>query len=746
VYLRKNSYLIVLLIIIILFSFIGNGSNILFAKKIKPNDKKEIKNKKEINKKTEKKQKILHYNITITATRTKKDIFNIAKPVSVISKKKIDKKAPNNVTELLTELPGVDINGVGANQSRPVIRGFRGQRILLLEDGMRMNNSRQQQNFGALPASVDIGIVERVEVVRGPASVLYGSDAIGGVINIITSDSNNIICKNKIYGNIGYRYSTMDRQNKEFLKLGGSYGKINFSINGNYRKAESYIAPSGSFGDVQLKQDTIVNDTGVNDYGIGFNFNYKISKQSNLLFKYKVYNAKNAGFGFVEPEQYNPGAPKIRIQYPLKKINKYVLKYENNKLNYVFADRMSLTGYITNNNRELNMDIFVPFGIPQNPKAGASVVSNNHTDITTYGFRYEFNKLIKNNTFTYGIDFYNDNSINTDLKISKVLGFGPPHPRIDNTPQVPNASYISYGFFLQDEISLFSKLSVILGLRYQNVIAKTKVTSGLEDLNLFLSKDNTLVGSANILYSINDNLRLFFSVGRGFRSPNIIERFFNGITPAGRAFQSRNLNLKAESSLNFDIGVKYRLNKLYFESTYFNNIINDGIRIDATGNKIAGMPEYRNINIDKLRMYGFEVFSKYYLKYGFSLTFNYTSMKSDNVGNPETPYTDTYSSKLNFSLGYEHPKKIFWLEYHLRINGNQKDVVLGKNPIGDILPGFSVHSINGGITLFKKSAFPQRLGFIFGNITNTLYAEFSNASFFRPAPKRYIVLTWSSKF
>jgi hypothetical protein len=95
---------------------------------------------------------------------------------------------------------------------------------------------------------------------------------------------------------------------------------------------------------------------------------------------------------------------------------------------------------------------------------------------------------------------------------------------------------------------------------------------------------------------------------------------------------------------------------------------------------------------------------------------------------------------------YDHPKRLFWVGYDLRINGEQKDVLLVQNPIGDIIPGFVVHSVSAGITLFKNSSFPQHLGIIIGNLTNVLYSEFSNASFFRPAPKRHIVLTWSTRF
>jgi hemoglobin/transferrin/lactoferrin receptor protein len=688
----------------------------------------------------------LHYEVTVTATRTKRDTFETPKPVSVVTRQKIEETAPNNVTELLTDLPGVDVNGVGANQSRPVIRGLRGQRILLMEDGIRMNSSRRQQDFGEIPGMVDIAEVDRVEVVRGPASVLYGSDAIGGVINVITRFPEFDLEGNSIHGSLGYRYSSADEQNKGTVNLNGHLGRLIFLFTGNSRKAKDYTAPAGTFGNITLAEDATVLDTGVKDYGYGFQLGYNISHKNQLYFKYDYYNAENAGFGLVEPDLYNPGDARIQIQYPMQKVRKYVFGYENRELAFPLADHISFKAYHRANVRDLAMSVWVPFNIPYLPGAGISLESKNYTDIKTVGFRLELNKGLKNHVVTYGADLFVDKTENTDSSATTVIGFGPPQPSVDNTPQVPNARYSSLGLFVQDDIALFNRTSLILGVRYQSVNAKTRETVGLEGEPTVDSTDQTLVGTANLIYGVTDNLRLVFSVGRGFRSPNLIERFFNGTTPEGSGFQSRNPNLEAETSLNFDIGVKYRRKNVYFETTVFNNIVYDGIRIAATGNEVFGMPEYQNVNVDKLRMRGVEVMGKLYFNFGVSFMANYTYIKSKDLGNPETPYVDTYSSKLNFDARYDHPGGLFYVAYHLRHNGNQKDIELGENPIGSTIPGFTVHSISAGLTLFRNSAFPQQLGIVIGNLTNELYSEFSNASFFRPAPKRHIVLTWATRF
>ncbi len=694
--------------------------------------------------KVDKKDEGIHYEIMVTATRTEKDIFEIPNPASIVSHQKILEQAPNNLTELFFDMPGVDINGVGPNQSRPVIRGLRGQRILLLEDGIRMNNPRRQQDFGEIPAMVDVAAIEQVEVVRGPASVLYGSDAIGGVVNIITQVPDYGFKDSKIHGNIGYRFSSADSQHKGNANLSGNFGNLGFMLSGTYRNAGSYEAPAGSFGDINLEDDTVINDTGVKDKSLNLFIGYRLLDNHDFSFKYEYYNSKDAGFGYVDPDVYDPGAARIKIQYPFQTINKFSLRYENRSLSSPFADGVSLTGFYIKNRRQLDMNIFIPFGIPGLPDAGIEMSQENFTDVRTHGFRLEITKVyLKRHIFTYGLDYVFDSSQNTDSSSTQLVGFGNLPPTLDNTPQLPFATYRSLGAFLQDDISLSSRSSLILGLRYQGVKARTKETPGLENEPLVNSQDETLVGTANLTYGLNDKLRFVAAIGRGFRSPNLIERFFNGTTPEGSAYQSRNLDLKAETSFNVDLGAKYRNRDIYFEATYFFNTIYDGIRISPTGNMINNLPEYKNVNIDRLRVQGIEALVNWSIKFGFSVKANFTHLISEDLGNPELPFVDTYSSKLNFYVRYDSPKDLFWIEYHLRNSGDQKDVDLGNNPIGPIIPGFTVHNLRAGITLFKKSQYPQRVGVIIGNLTNTLYSEFSNASFFRPAPKRHVVLTWS---
>lgn len=699
--------------------------------------------KKSIDKGTKRKDKVLKYEITVTATGRKADKFSIPKAVSIINQEDLKQKSPENISEILTALPGTDINGTGANQGRPVIRGMRGQRVLLMADGLRLNNSRRQQDFGEIPVLINQENIEQVEIVRGPSSVLYGSDAIGGVMNIVSKSAPVRLEGSSLRGALNYRYGSESSQNSGTVSLKGHLNQFSFTFRGNLRKAESYSAPSGKFGNIRLNEKTKVYNTGVKDRGFNLSLNWNFTTSSYISFKTDIYRAEDAGFGYISPEEYNPGSSTVELLYPYQKMNRYTLKYENSNLNSFFADRISISTYYLSNIRDLDMNISIPMNIPGNPAAGIHIKSKNHTDVKTTGLRLELNRAISSHTLTYGMDYYRDKSRNRDYSSTEVITFGPPKKSESNMPQVPNAKYSSLGFFIQDEFNIIAPLKTILGVRYQSVKAETEKTEGLDE-PVLSSTDETVVATANFIYSLTDNIKLVGSAGRGFRSPNLIERFFQGNTPDGSGYQIRNTDLKAETSLNFDLGFRYRTGTFYVEFTWFNNTIRNGIRVVKTGRMIGRRPEYQNVNVDKLRMRGYEAAARVLIIDGLELSGNYTRIFSKDLGNPDTPYVDTYSSKLVFDLNYK--RGIFNAGYTVRINGEQKDAQLVNNPIGEVIPGFTVHSARCGITLFKGSGYAQELSLILNNLTNKLYSEFSNTSFFRPSKGREIILSWRMSF
>ncbi|KXK03408.1 MAG: ferrienterochelin and colicins outer membrane receptor [Acidobacteria bacterium OLB17] len=128
--------------------------------------------------------------VTVTATRTQVTTEETAVPVSVVGRKEIEEQGINTIGDIFRTLPGTSTVNEGAFQVRPRIRGLDSNRVLILVDGERLNNSRTSTGqSGVETGLIDTGEIESVEVVRGSGSVLYGTDALAGTINIITSDT-----------------------------------------------------------------------------------------------------------------------------------------------------------------------------------------------------------------------------------------------------------------------------------------------------------------------------------------------------------------------------------------------------------------------------------------------------------------------------------------------------------------------------------------------------------------------------
>ncbi len=707
-------------------------------------------------KKSEAKEASVFYEVTVTATRTPQDVFDVPNPVSVINRIEIDRRMPETATDLLFGLPGVDVNGVGPQQPRPIIRGQRGQRILVMEDGIRMNNPRRQSDFGELPSLVDTNGVERVEIVRGPGSVLYGSDAIGGVMNIITTRPPSLDLGSQFGGAVGFRYGTAGSLDAAAVNLNGREGRFGWLVRGFWRQADDYDAPAGSYGEITLDGRTPVLLSGVEDQSLTLRFDYAVGATGTLFFGAEFYRAQDAGFGYVNPADYNPGDVTIQLYYPDQNFDQYRAGYSATGLDWALMDNVSLTAYYRDNQRLFNQNIIIPNISPRFPDATLTIANRSDTDVTTIGARAEATKVAASwSVLTYGIDFYNDHSENSDFSKTSLSGFPfPIPPSTDSTPSLPYAYYRSFGVFMQDDLRLWNRFSAILGARYQTTWARTEPTPGLEDEPLYDSQDDAVVWATNFVFEATDYLNVVATVGTAFRSPNLIERFFNGLTPEGSGFQVRNPNLQPEESFNIDLGVKYRRNNVYFELGAFRNRIRNGIRIvgplgtiDIEGEEFG---IYQNQNIEELVYEGIEAALDWAITPAITVGLNYTTLDSKNETSSQNfAVAEGYSSKLNLMGRYQDPKDRFWVELDVRHQGDQTDIDpedLVDNPVGSVFPAFTVANLIGGVTLFRSAEMAHKLNLQANNLTNELYAEFSNISFFRPEPERNYVLQYLFQF
>jgi outer membrane receptor protein involved in Fe transport len=382
------------------------------------------------------------------------------------------------------------------------------------------------------------------------------------------------------------------------------------------------------------------------------------------------------------------------------------------------------------------MDIFVPIS----PTANVNTDAFNFTDLRTVGGRLELAKVLgAGHVLTYGVDAFRDRSLNTDSTITVVTGFGPPSTRTSGAPTVPNAVFRSVGGFAQLEISPFGRFTTVLGGRVQDVVTESRPTPG-STAPLMESRNRTAVWTANTLYRLTPDLNAVATVGRGFRAPNLIERFFEGVAPEGSGYQRANPALEPETSINVDAGLRYRRGAWYAETFLFRNEIDDAIRTVATGDSVNRQPAFQNRNLDRLRVEGLEVSSGARDLGGVDVSASFTRLLGRNRSEPDSPIGDSYSSKLVGDVAYRGAGGRFQVGYTVRYQGRQKDVFIGTNPIGEVIPSFVVHSARASFGLVERETLRTSIRLSVENIGDRLYAEFPNASFFRPEPGRNLAV------
>jgi outer membrane receptor protein involved in Fe transport len=308
------------------------------------------------------------------------------------------------------------------------------------------------------------------------------------------------------------------------------------------------------------------------------------------------------------------------------------------------------------------------------------------------------------------------------------------------------------------------RLRITAGLRYHSVSTKATSTPNWDITGLDF-KDSNTVGSLTATYELARYINAFVSYGTAFRAPNIIERLFNGPTPEGNGYQLLNPALASETSGNWDAGVKYRRANAFMELVGFRNTISDGIIQDfLSPQEILQLPAalqaaikasgarfvVQQVNADRLRYDGVEFATGYRTSIGITLGGNFTHINSSRLGATTIlPPDDVYRTKTFLYARYEPLTARYWAEANVRHNGSAKANVDPDEPIppvGSELPAFTVANLGAGARVFEHGPFSHEVTLWIDNVTDKLYAEFNNASFFRPEPGRTVRVAYKLNF
>ncbi|AFJ03601.1 TonB-dependent receptor, putative [Methylophaga frappieri] len=465
--------------------------------------------------------------IVVTATRTPTSLDQIGSAVSVITAEDIQQRQFITLSDALKDLPGMHVvaSGNRGSQTSLFIRGSNSNHTLVLVDGIEMNDP-SSPNGGFDFANFLLDDVQSIEVVRGSQSVLYGSDAIGGVVHVRTkSGSGKLQARAK--AEIG-THST----HHEMLAVSGSVNDFSYALTGGFFESDGDSIATRK----RLAPGSDRDDDGYQNGILSTRLGWQPTDKLNFDFSARLIETENdldGGFDFSGNTAEDPDA-----------INKSRQLFLGGSINGNFwqgAWRPTLSWQRSDIERKNRNDRIDPFGTldrtdyrGQKNKLGLQNdlhLLDNH--LITIGGEYETEKLTADGMTDFG-------------------GF--------IQTQQSSEEQSTRAFYIQDQIQLSDALTTTLGLRH-------------DDPDSFGSETTY---RATLSYQLSDQTRLRGGVGSGFKTPSLYELY--GFTPSnfGSAYRG-NPDLKPETSDNWEIGIDQQFwnQRLSTSLTYFQNDIDD---------------------------------------------------------------------------------------------------------------------------------------------------------------------------
>lgn len=690
--------------------------------------------------------------VTVTATRSESSLLDTAVAVTVIDNKTLVERNLNTIGDIFRQLPGTTTVGEGPFQVRPRIRGLDSNRVLVLVDGERLNHTRTStSNSGIEIGLVDIDQIKTVEVVRGSGSVLYGTDALAGTINIITSDTlPSRESGFRFGGGFNGLFSSNETGRRGSAYLTGTSRKFAFRFSQGLDRFDNYhsgaVPLTNGTNDDSDKATTVVNS--------GYH-----SSSTQLVTRFFLTSFRSARINYERRRASNIGVASVSgvftAFFPFSNRDKVSGRYEASNLSNRLT-RLSVNIYYQNQERNFSNITNVPAAPPFFP--GTFQFSETVTDTSTIGFDLQSNWVLsKNNILTLGASYFRDR--NRDRRfIERLLpNFSTSPPSltrtVDSSKSVPNAKFGNLAFFAQNEYQANKWLRLIGGVRVERFKLDADQTNGfllppffsksqIEDLGLVgldrgLSTDNTAIsGDFGFVIKPIQSLSLTARVGRSFREPNIFERFFTDFGSTS-GFVVGNPNLKAESGVNFDTALQVRTSKFagainYFNNTY-TNFLTSRPAFDRNGNPIAiagspgrpSIPVFQTVNRGRSRIQGLEANLEFSIPFSALLiapSGSLSYLRGDDL-QLNLPLDFITPLKTVFALRVQDRPERVWAEYGVRIiNGQARLSPAFLRTNGGAEAGFVSHDLRMGFNLKKEF---YKLGFTIAieNLANRFYSE-----------------------
>ena len=583
--------------------------------------------------------------MVVTATRTAMTVKETPSTVEIVDSKKLEQTQAKTLHDALKGALGVNVFNDFQGRSNVSIRGSESRHVLIMVDGKRLGGEAAYNSANAWDVDrIRMEDVERVEIIRGPAGAMYGSDAMGGVINVITKTPD------KTTADINYEYGWYEDGKgagyKGNLYLQGAEGNYSYKINAGLNKNRPYLDPKGS-GD------------SMNFYGkqqpLSLNVGYKFDNGNELSVDFSKIKEENQKSTTSRTDMM-PGKvwqDKVQTIWNNNKRTDYAITYQgsDDKQDWMFRAYKSVfdKDYMSQNKTRMT-NLMRPGGIGdwtlKDPKHDTvkrtlSVIEGKDT----------FN-LSDKNKLTAGFEYRKDESEGTRLKKPNTsLGGASAHDAFDKAAINYMAAYV------QDEFRPNDKWLIIPSVRFDHSDQfSNKLTSNLA-----------------ATYNAADDVRIKAVVGQGYKTPTVNDLYIfwemYAANPGGKGqFYVGNPDLKPEKSLSYELSVEkdwgdrstvhlevFRNEVKDLISTYWTGKLTDDDQDLYPGVKGDMIMAYENI--PEATLQGVELYGSHRLGKNIYLNAGYTFLDAKDKTNG-TRLKDRAKHQVTFGVSYQ-PENIY---------------------------------------------------------------------------------------
>ena len=611
-----------------------------------------------------------HYELKEVIVSVPKGVLQGDNVVNVEHKsiKELQQISPLTLAEAISYIPGVQQTTTGSGIGKPVIRGLSGNRIVTYAQGIRIENQQWGNEHGLGVGEVGI---ESVEVIKGPASLLYGADALGGVLFFV---DDRYASQNTIEGFVQTKFvsNTLGMMTSTGIKI--HKGKLKFNLFGAYSSQADYQVPN-----FDRVFNTRFDEKNIKS-SFGFNTNNWIS---NIRYSYLQNN-----YGIAEDATFTTSTQRNFI-LPFQTIDNHNLSFENTV--YTGKSKLNLTlGYTNNYRKEFEDD----------------------NNLHALG--------LKLNTYTYNFKWYSPVFKN---KFDFILGSqGMMQNNINNGEEIliPDATTTDFGIFLIGNLK-FHKLQFQGGIRndYRNIDTELMMTEDVVFSKLNHSY-NGLTFSIGGIYKFKKT-KLRANISSGFRAPNTTELLSDGVHHGTNRYIKGDANLTNENATQIDFSFDYKNEHLSFSINPFYNSINKYFYLSPTNKVVNTIPvfEYLQTNVF---LYGGEVGVHYHPHtiHWLHLESNLsTVIAEDKNGTPLPLIPQTrLSSKIATEISSKGKVKLTYVFVHYIYKFQQNRVGLFETSTN------SYQLVNAGLSFeISNKKMPIEITTGVNNLLNTKYID-----------------------